>query len=75
MPRTYVKKNIRTLWPKNVLEAAVKEIKENNIAVNAAARLFKIPRRTSRDHLIKGKTFSNTLGRKSILSPELENEL
>ena len=60
MPRVYFKKNVRTVWPKDVLEAAAKAVRDNNCSVNAAAKDYKIPRRTLRDYLVKGTNVFQT---------------
>lgn len=74
MPRVYHKKNLRTVWSKELLEAAAKAVQDNRCSVNAASKDFKIPRRTLRDYLLK-RTTSSKLGRNTILSPQLEADL
>ncbi len=44
----------RNKWSEKELGDALRQIKENNVKIQTASKLFNIPRRTLRDYLSKG---------------------
>ena len=69
------KRNInRKPWSKEVMDLAVKAIKDNKMPIRTAARIFDLPRSTLQDYL-KGKQVEFKLGPNSILTVEEEKSL
>lgn len=62
------------MWEEKDLIAAVRAVERGLLSTYSASARYKIPRRTIRNHLQSG-SLKKSLGRKSILSQEQEDDL
>lgn len=63
----------RALWTERTLQYALDSVRDG-MSVLAASKLYKIPRRTLRNHIATGSR-KKKLGSKSVLTPKQEKEL
>lgn len=64
----------RALWSQQQLKAAMASVSSGELSVRAASRLYSIPRRTLRNHMITGST-EKKVGRSTFLSGDQEKDL
>lgn len=64
----------RALWTEENMIAAVRAVERGILNTYTASERFQIPRRTLRNHLASG-SLKKSLGRRSILDPEQEQDL
>ncbi|CAK1586083.1 unnamed protein product [Parnassius mnemosyne] len=64
----------RALWSEDDLIAAVRAVQRGTLSTYKAAEIYKVPRRTIRNHLQSG-SLKKSLGRKPILNDEEEAQL
>lgn len=75
MVSNYKRKTNRASYSKENLQAAVQSVKNGSLSGYMAAKQFKIPRMTIMDHVNNKRIKSNTLGRNTALSYEVEKKL
>lgn len=76
MPRTYVRKTYRSSYPKEKLLEAVRAVKSGALSGYEASKYYGIPRATIINRVYERKGMkSNTLGRATVLSRDVEENL
>ncbi|CAK1603471.1 unnamed protein product [Parnassius mnemosyne] len=64
----------RALWSEDDLIAAVRAVQRGTLSSYKTAEIYRVPRRTIRNHLQSG-SLKKSLGRKPILNDEEEAQL
>jgi hypothetical protein len=71
----YSKKNLRGNWQEEDLQNALRVVRTSKLSTNTAAIHYNVPRRTLRAYFGENKQSKSKLGRKPVLSLQLEKEL
>lgn len=75
MPRKYIRKTENKSYTEETLSKALEAIKKDGRKIREVGRSFGIPESTLRKYLLLNRPQAPRLGRKSVFSPETEEEL